>query len=397
MTVWTRDFRLWLASRTTSVAGAEATAAVLPILVFQQTGSAVLTGAVSAFAVLPYLCFGLFAGALADRVSRKRLMVGSDLVSAAALLSVPLAYAAGAGSTAHVLVVTFVVWAAFVWFDAAAWGALTAVVGRDGLVRANSVIWSSGVVAAIAMPAVAGVVASAAHPSAVLAADGVSYLVSAALILRIRTRLTAPESPREPLTRTIREGLEFIRRTPEVRVVTGAAVALTASSGAVAGMLVVHVGRDLGIGSDDWRVGLFFAAGAVGALLATVLLPVLSRRLGNGRVAVVAFAAYVPALLAVVVAGHWVVALVTWAIWFCANTLAVTNGITIRQRVTPDGLQGRVNTSVRMIAMGGTPVGALLGGVAAEGFGVRGTYLLAAVPVAVAALVLWRSPVRRLD
>jgi MFS family permease len=199
------------------------------------------------------------------------------------------------------------------------------------------------------------------------------------------------------LTRTIREGVEFIRRTPEVRVVTGAAVALTASSGAVAGMLVVHVGRDLGIGSDDWRVGLFFAAGAVGALLATVLLPVLSRRWGNGGVAVVAFAAYVPALVAVVVVGHWVVALVTWAIWFCANTLAVTNGITIRQRVTPDGLQGRVNTSARMIAMGGTPVGALLGGIAAEAFGVRVTYLLAVVPVAVAALVLWRSPVRRLD
>jgi predicted MFS family arabinose efflux permease len=86
----------------------------------------------------------------------------------------------------------------------------------------------------------------------------------------------------------------------------------------------------------------------------------------------------------------------TWAVWYCTNTMSVTNGITIRQQLTPDELQGRVNTSARMVALGGTPVGALLGGVAADAFGVRETYLVAAIPVVVAAFALWFSPVRRL-
>lgn len=160
----------------------------------------------SALAVLPYLLFGLIAGALADRFSRRRMMVLSDSVSAVALLSVPVAYLFGVGTVAQVLLVTFVSWTAFVWFDAAAWGALTSVVGRDQLVRANSVVWSFGVVAAIVMPALAGVV-GVAHPSIVLAFDGLTYVVSALLIVRIRTTLnptkTAARDPKPTLRQTI--------------------------------------------------------------------------------------------------------------------------------------------------------------------------------------------------
>lgn len=398
--LWQRDFRLWFASRTISVAGAEATAVAVPILIYQQTGSGVLTGAVSALTVLPYLCFGLIAGALADRMNRKLLMVFSDVVAAVALISVPLAYLAGAGGFVHVLVVTFAVWTAFVWFDAAAWGSLTTLVGRDQLVKANSVIWSFGITAGIAMPAVAGAVIGATHPSVVLAVDGVTYLVSAFLIFRIRKNLAPavdePDLTKPSLARSIRDGLAYIWRMTEIRVVTLAAIGLTLSSGAVTGILIVHISRDLRIEATDWRVGLFFAAGATGALLASMLLPWLTKRLGSGRVSGLAFTAYVPALIAVVASGNWLVALGTWAVWYCTNTLAVTNGITIRQQLTPDELQGRVNTSARMIALGGTPVGALIGGVAADTLGVRQTYLLAAIPVAVAAIVLWLSSVRRL-
>ncbi|AOS64007.1 hypothetical protein TL08_16035 [Actinoalloteichus hymeniacidonis] len=140
---------------------------------------------------------------------------------------------------------------------------------------------------------------------------------------------------------------------------------------------------------------MFFAAGAVGALLASVLLPVLTRFVGAGRLSALAFTLYVPALVAVSAAASWLFALACWAVWYCTNTLAVLNGVTLRQQLTPDELQGRVNSSARMIALGGTPIGALLGGVLAETVGVRETQLLAIVPVAVAALVLWWSPVRR--
>ncbi|ASO21110.1 MFS family permease [Actinoalloteichus hoggarensis] len=393
---WSRDFRLWVGSRTISSAGTEALAVVIPVLVYRQSGSAALTGAASALLTLPYLLFGLFAGALADRVNRRGLMVLSDLVAAAAVVSVPVAALTGSLSTVHVLVVAFVAWTAFVWFDAAAWGTLVSVVGRDRLVRANSVIWSFGITAGIAMPAVAGVVSSAAHPGVMPAVSGVTYAVSAILILRIRTNLDPVSRATPPLGQTIRDGLAFLWRTVEIRLVTLASVGLTLSSGAVIGILVVHLDRNLGIAADDWRVGLFFAAGAVGALAATVLLPWSTRLLGAGRLSAAAFSLYVPALLGVALAGHWLLSLGCWAVWYCTNTLAVVNGVTLRQQLTPEELQGRVNTSSRMIALGGTPVGAILGGVLAESVGVRATQLWAIVPVALAALVLWLSRVRRL-
>ena len=79
-----------------------------------------------------------------------------------------------------------------------------------------------------------------------------------------------------------------------------------------------------------------------------------------------------------------------------AFTLAVTNGITVRQQLTPDHLQGRVNTTGRMIAWGGTPFGALVGGLAGQAAGIRITFLVLTVPVAIGLAVLLASPVRRL-
>src|SRR5262245_61187221 len=90
-----REFRRdWLA-RTVSVGGSMVTFVVLPVLVYRMTGSAVWTALVTAAESLPYLCFGLVAGALADRADRKRVMVGTDLASAVVLLSVPAAYLFG--------------------------------------------------------------------------------------------------------------------------------------------------------------------------------------------------------------------------------------------------------------------------------------------------------------
>jgi hypothetical protein len=88
-------------------------------------------------------------------------------------------------------------------------------------------------------------------------------------------------------------------------------------------------------------------------------------------------------------------ALLLWLVWDLGYTVAITNGITVRQLLTPDELQGRVNTTGRMIAWGGSPVGALAAGTLAQAADVETTYLLLTVPVAVAAVALLCSPVRR--
>ncbi|KPM55451.1 hypothetical protein ACG83_08885 [Frankia sp. R43] len=86
--------RFWCA-RTSSLSGTAVTTVLLPLLVFDPTGSAAWTALLTALGALPYLVFGLVAGTFADRVDRRRLMVGCDLASAGLLASLPLADALG--------------------------------------------------------------------------------------------------------------------------------------------------------------------------------------------------------------------------------------------------------------------------------------------------------------
>lgn len=76
------------------------------------------------------------------------------------------------------------------------------------------------------------------------------------------------------------------------------------------------------------------------------------------------------------------------------QTLVIINGITLRQRLTPDRLQGRVNVTARMIAWGGQPFGAAIGGVIAYRFSISTTYLLLTAGIATSAVLLWCSPLR---
>ena len=137
-----RDYRRFWAARVLAVAGAGLTAVALPLLAFDRSGgSALVTSAVAALQVAPYLVLGLLAGALADRLPRRVLMVGAELACVVALAALGLL--GEHATTVHVLVVALVVPTAFVWFDAAAFGALPALVGRERLAEANGTLWTA--------------------------------------------------------------------------------------------------------------------------------------------------------------------------------------------------------------------------------------------------------------
>jgi MFS family permease len=393
------DFRLWFLSRSISVAGTVASGVALPLLAYQSTRSPALTIAVTGLEALPYLLFGLFTGAAADRLRRKAMLVGADLTCALALATLPAAKALGVLTSWHVLAVAFVIGCGFCWFDAAAWGALPRLVGKARLAKANGVIWSTEIVLDIAVPGGAGILAAATHPTVVLALDAVTYLVSAALLTRLRGSLDPPADPTRParrLTTDIGEGLRYLWRQPVLRTLSLTGFGLNLSAGGVFGLLVVHADRVLGLTPPDRRIGLLYATAAVGSLGAALLLPWLGRRAGQGTVSIVAYAVFAVAVLGLAVTPLFGAALLLWAVWELARTTGNLNGITVRQQLTPDELQGRVNTTGRMISWGGTPFGALVGGTIAELAGVQAAYLALSVPAIIGFGVLVASPVRGL-
>jgi MFS family permease len=391
-----RDFSFWYVARSISVAGTAASAVALPLLVYRTSASPALTAAVVGLEALPYLLFGLFAGAAADRLRRKRMMIAADIGCALMLATVPVAALFDALTSWHVLVVAFAVGCGFCWFDAAAWGAFVRLVGKSGVTRANSVIWSTEVVLEIAAPAAAGLLAAIADPTAVLAVDAATYLASAALLTQIRTPLDTGPAVARRLWTEIAEGLRYLWRTPILRTLTAAGFGLNFAVGGVLGLLVVHADQALGLSPDDRRLGLLYAAGAVGSLIAAVILPRASRWAGQGLVSIAGLAVFVVALIGLAGTSAFTLALAVWAIWAVARLAVNANGITVRQLLTPDELQGRVNTTGRMLAWGGTPFGALVGGLTADAYGVRVAYLVLAVPVVLSLALVLASPVRGL-
>jgi MFS family permease len=386
-------FRRWYAARMTSLAGTAAAGVAVPMLVWERTGSATATAAVSGLSIAPYLVFGLVAGAHADRADRRRLMVGADVVAAVLLATVPFAAWLGLGSTAHVLVVVAAAGSAFVWFDAAAFGALPQIVGRDRLQEANSLIFATTTVVGIAAPALGAVLAGFTRPEVVIGADACTFAISAFLLRRLRLpERTAARST--SIRADIDEGLRFIWSEHRIRALTFAGFGIAFTGGGALGLIVVHADELLNV--DDWRIGLLYSATAFGSLLGALLLRRMSSRLGYGRASIAAYLIELVMVLALATTADLWSALLLWVAWDFAHTAAVVNGITVRQLLTPDDLQGRVNTTGRMIAWGGAPIGALAAGALADLVGVQGAYLLLALPVAAGTALLLASSVRSL-
>jgi MFS family permease len=368
------------------------------MLLYQRTGSAGLTALLTAVEAVPYLCFGLFAGALADRWSRRRIMTVASWLDAALLATIPLAAALGMLTTAHLLVVGLMAAVSAVFFDAAAFGALAAVAGRDRLPQATSTSMSVYTIIGLAVPVAGGAVATVIGPAQAIALDALSFAVAATLLAGTPIAERPGDASEKPRVRAqIAEGLRFILGHPQIRALTLLGIGNSLTGGAVLGLLVATVVRHLGLADDDPRIGWFYAATAIGALAATMALPRLSRRFPVGWITLGGLCANFVLLLAWAFADTVSYALVALGLWQACNTLVVVNGILARQQATPDELQGRVNTTARMIAWGGQPLGATLAGGLAELYSVRAALIAMGCGVAVSFILGLAGPLRSPD
>ncbi|WP_312878047.1 MFS transporter [Lentzea indica] len=278
-----RDFSRYLAARVLSVVGAVVSAVSLPVLVYQLTGSAGWTSAVAVAEALPYLVFGLLAGALADRLDRRAMMVALDFGVAAVLLSVPLAWWAGVLSAPHVVVVAFATQTAFVFFDAANFGALPALVGKDRLTAAYSTLYGRTTVVELVVPGLTGLVIAVVAPAALLTVNALTAVGSALLLRGIASSMANPRPVRGAgeLVADVREGLRFLWREPIIRTLTLVGATHSVASGAWVAVLVPFADRVLGVAPrGDVRLAALFSCWGVGAIVASRLVPRPDRALG---------------------------------------------------------------------------------------------------------------------
>jgi len=393
MRLWrNRPFVVFWSARTISFAGTGITTVVLPVLVYGMTHSPAWVAALGLIEFVPYLSFGLLAGVVADRMNRKKIMVGCDVIAAFLLAAIPAAAALHLLGTAQVLIVALGIATVYVWFDAANFGTLPALVERSELPVAASLIGSSGQAALLCAPTIGAALLTVMSPSYTLGFDAASYLTSALLLLSIRRPFARPQSGQDRLRirADIGEGLRFLRQQPVIRTLTLSVFCVCLSWGGTFALLVVYANRALHLTHVDVRLGLMYSAGELGGLVAAAAVPTLIRRLAIGPLAAVFLVVAAAALAFLAVAPSFGWALLALFLAELAYLTVLTIGITVRQMLTPDHLQARVNTAGRMIAGAGLPVGAALGGLLAESLPIRLTFgLLALSAVAGAALAGW--------
>jgi len=360
-----RDFWTFWTGQSISAFGSSITQFALPLLVFQLTGSALDLGlAVVAF-TLPYLLFGLVIGAWTDRLDRKRLMIVTDVGRALVVGSIPLAAATGVLSVWWIYAVLFASSTLGIFFDAAEFGAVPALVSRDDLVTANGRIQASFSTAWIAGPLAGGALLGVISLPALVTFDAVSFLVSAISIALIRRELHAPRTAgRSHIRADIAEGLRYVIRHPVLRNIS-AMMALVNFVGTTTFAQLVLFAKTR-FAATDTEVGLLFSAGGVGVAVLSLAAGPLRKRWSFGPVALGALMLGGLLIVAMAIVPSYPAVVVIWAMRAGLGTLFNINTGSLRQSFVPEHMLGRIISVAMVLAWSANPLGALLGAFAIE-------------------------------
>jgi len=383
------DYVLLWAGQTISMAGSNVSGLAFPLLVLALTHSPAQAGIVEALAAVPYVVLSLPAGALVDRWNRKRTMIVCDLGRAVALGSIPLAMWFGYLSIIQLYIVAVVGGVLFVFFDLASTAALPRLVSGRHLTAAIAQGQASAYTAGLLGPPLGGFLyqVQSAVPFAV---DALSYGASVAGLLFIKTRFQPDgHAKREPLRTEIREGVAWLwnhHLFRDMALLTAAINVVMSTSG----LILIIIARNQH--ASPWMIGALFAAAGVGGIIGSAMAPLVSKRLSFGQAIIgTLWLQTVIWPLFALAPNSVVLGLVNAALAFVGPTFNVVL-VSYRLAHTPDPLQGRVNSAVRVMTFGGPPLGLALSGVLLQTVGAHPTVWIFAACLLLLAMAASLNP-----
>jgi MFS family permease len=402
------DYRkLWTAA-TISLFGTQVSLIAIPViaifLLHVQAYQVALLGTVE---FLPFLFFTLPAGAWVDRLPRRLILVAGDLGRAISLLSIPIAWELGGLTIWQLYLVGFINGTLTVFFDVADQSFLPAILEPDDLIEGNSKLQVSASAAQVlGQPLGGGVVGLVGAPLAVTA-DAISFVASGGLIFWIRKRepkraATAPEggflAPVAGLRSEIAEGLHYVLGHPYLRYIAASTGISNLFSNIAFATITVFVYTELKM--TPFQFGLAGGIGSLGVLLGALIAGRIAERIGVGRTILWSIALGGPAaLLAAIAQPATAMAVLTTSFFLTSLTGVVynINQVSLRQAITPERIQGRMNATMRFLVWGTIPIGAIIGGIVATAIGARGAVVVGGVLGCFAFVPILFSSVRRLE
>ena len=400
--LWGHDdfLRLW-AAQAISAFGARIAREGLPMaaVITLKAGPQAL-GLLAALALAGQAGFGLVAGALADRLPKKLLLIGADLARAAVLLAVPAAAMLGRLSLVEIYAAGALMGALSVVFDVADHAFLPSLIGPSELIEGNAKLATTESVSEVGGPALAGALFQLLSPPIALAANAATYLASALCLTRVRSPPTAPprEAAADPPAFDLAAGLRIVLAHPLLRPLWLGDVARGLFGGFFSALYILYAIGVLKL--TPGMLGLTIACGGAGGLIGATLAPALTRRLGAGR-AIILTGLSGGAMLFLIPLAHGA-PLAAMAFLALAQVLGdalqtamQVTAATLRQSALPPHQLGRAGGAFLSAGAAAGVAGALIGGLAGAALGPRPALYLAAAGITAASLIALASPLRR--
>ena len=355
-----REFMLLWGGQVVTTLGAQTSGIIYPLLILALTGSPAQASWATALRMVPYLLLSLPVGALIDRWDRRRVMLVCHIGRGLAVASIPAAMALDALTLAHIYGVAVLEGTLHVFFNIAETAALPRVVPPGQLQQATAQNQAGFATAGVVGPALGSWLYQVVGRGFPFLVDAFSHVVGAVAIFRLRTSFApAANVPHAPLWTAVAEGMRWLWHQ---RVVRDMALITCGANfvGAALPLLLIVRGKELG--ASEAQIGLVFSLGGVGAIAGAVLGGWLARRLRFGQAIVLSLgvkAVCIPLFL--LCPGPLSLGLV-FGVASVFGPLYDVVQFSYRISIIPDGLQGRVNSSFRLIAFLLNPVGAALCG-----------------------------------
>jgi MFS family permease len=382
------DFgKVWAASAASNVGDGIALAAG-PLLVASLTDDPALVSGAAFVQRLPWLLVSLISGAYVDRLDRRQLIVAVDLLRAGVIGGLAFAIWTGHVTIPIVYVAFFLVGVGETLADNAAGAMLPAIVPTGLLPKANARLYFAHFVGNdfLAPPVGAAVfVVAAALPFGINAA---TFLAAAVLMLAVRHRQERGAVERGPLSAEIMEGLRWLSAHELLRALAVCLCLMNIAFLGAFAIFVLYARERLGLAEVGF--GMLLTAIAVGGLLGTAVVSRLQARFGDSVLLRVGLVTETATHFGLALTSHaWVAAAIMVAFGVHASIWSVV-AMSVRQRVVPDRLRGRVDSVYRLLVKGGAAIGALISGVIAHEWGVTAPLWAAGTAMIVLTVFAWR-------
>ena len=340
------------------------------------------------FEMLPFILFTLPAGVWVDRLRRRPILIAGDLGRAIALATIPIAYALGGLTVVQLYVVAFATGVLTVFFDVADQSYLPALLDADQLVEGNAKLQISQSAAQITGQGLGGAIIGLVTAPFAVVVDALSFVASAALIFAVRKPENPPEArheagatDRRSMRSEIAEGLRYVLGHRYLRNIAACTGLSNLFSSLVFAVFFVYAFRVLGL--SPLTLGIVFGIGNIGFLIGAFAAGRLPRLIGVGHTIVLSSLLSGLSVLPIAIApaSERSIPFLIVSQLGAGFTQVVynVNQVSLRQAITPERIQGRMNATMRFIVWGTMPIGTILGGVLGTVAGLHETIWIGAI------------------